>query len=96
MHIKDQWIYQKRNVAKPWSIYFVYEYDRHKPTENILDWTLYHEDIPNRTQSKTFAGLHHSSIDGYANAIITELLEYCEVEASDYSQIEHALQRLMF
>lgn len=94
MAIKQTWLYQKRNVQKPWAIFFVKEYSR-RTHETTIDWTLYHDDIPSSAHSKTFVGLHFDTVGGYVNAIITEMLDYVEIEASDITQIRREIERIL-
>lgn len=96
MAIKDYWLYQKRNVSTPWAIYFVKEYDKRYNMPVTLDWTFYHENIPNQMHSKSFIGLHYSTAKGYADAITAEMAEYVEIEASDYDQVLQEVERICF
>ena len=95
MAVKDYWIYQKRNVPMPWALYIVKEYDKRKPALTTIDWTLYHEDIPTQTHSKTFSGLHYDTIPGYADSITAEMVDYVSVTAQDREQIENALYDIL-
>ena len=95
MAVKDYWVYQKRNVPVPWALYIVKEYDRRKPVETIIDWTLYHEDIPTQTHSKTFSGLHFDTVSGYADAITAEMVDYVSITSQDHAQIENALYDIL-
>lgn len=96
MAIRDYWLYQRRNVPVPWAIYFVKEYDRRHPSATTIDWTLYHEDIPNQTHCVSFVGLHYDSIRGYADAILAEMTDYVSIEAQDREQIECEIERILF
>lgn len=95
MAIRDYWVYQKRDTPIPWALYIVKIYDRRKPAETMIDWTLYHEDIPTQTHSKTFSGLHYDTISGYADAITAEMVEYVSVTSQDHAQIENALYDIL-
>lgn len=95
MAIKDYWVYQKRDVATPWALYIVKEYDRRYPEVTTIDYTFYHEDIPTATHSKSFVGLHHANAKGYADAITAEMEEYVAVEESDYAQVERAIDDIL-
>ena len=95
MAIRDYWVYQKRNVPVPWAIYFVKEYDRRKPEATMLDWTLYHEDIPTQTHSKTFSGLRFNTVSAYVDAITTEMVEFVEVTEQDYTQLLRDVERIL-
>ena len=95
MAVKDYWVYQKRDIPVPWALYIVKEYDKRKPAETTIDWTLYHEDIPTPTHSKTFIGLHCDALLGYTNSIIAEMSDYVSIETQDYAQIEQAMERIL-
>lgn len=95
MAIKDYWLYQKRDVPCPWAIYFVKEYDKRKPAVTTIDWTLYHEDIPTPTHSKSFIGLHYDNVRGYVDAITAEMAEYASITSQDDAQIERELERIL-
>lgn len=95
MAVKDYWLYQKRDVPVPWALYIVKEYDRRYSDATLIDWTLYHEDIPTATHSKTFAGLHCDTVKGYADAITSEMCDYVSVHAADYEQIRRELERIL-
>ena len=95
MAIRDYWIYQKRDTPTPWVIYIVHEYDRQNPKATQLDWTLYHEDIPTPTHSKSFVGLHHSTITGYVSEIAEEMAFYVAVTEQDIKQIEQELSYIL-
>ena len=95
MAIRDYWVYQKRDTPVPWALYIVKEYDKRKPALTTIDWTLYHEDIPTQTHSKSFVGLHYDTIPGYADAITAEMVEYVSVTSQDRAQIENALYDIL-
>ena len=95
MAVKDYWVYQKRDTLRPWALYVVKEYDRRKPESTMIDWTLYHEDIPTQTHSKTFSGLRYPTVRAYVDAIAAEMAEYVPVEAQDYKQLEQALSDIL-
>lgn len=96
MAIRDYWLYQKRDVATPWAIYFIKEYDKKYSNKVTIDWTMYHEDIPTKTHSKSFIGLHYPNVRGYVDAITAEMVEFVEVTSSDYQQIEREIERILF
>ena len=96
MAIRDYWLYQERaDVITPWAIYFVKEYDRRNPEKTFIDWTFYHESIPTQTHSKSFVGLHFDTVQGYVDAITTEMVEYVSIAAQDYAQITRELERIL-
>lgn len=95
MATREFWIYQRRFVPVPWAIHVVKEYDRRKPEATMIDWTLYHEDIPTQTHSKTFIGWHFNSIRAYVDAIAAELVEYVEVTDQDYKQLERDVEQVL-
>ena len=96
MAIREYWIYQKRDVATPWAIYFIKEYDKKYGGKVTIDWTLYHEDIPTKTHSKSFIGLHYNTVKGYADAITAEMVAFVEITSEDYQQIEQEIERILF
>ena len=95
MAIKDFWIYQKRDVPTPWALYVVKEYDKRYRTATTLDWTLYHEDIPNQLHQKSFVGLHAETVKGYVDAIAADMADYVSVETSDYAQLQREVERIL-
>ena len=95
MTVKDYWLYQKRDVPVPWALYIVKEYDRRKPEKTMIDWTLYHEDIPTQTHSKTFSGLRFGTIQGYVDAIAAEMADYVSVTPQDVDQIAREMERIL-
>ena len=95
MAIKDYWIYQKRNVPTPWALYVVKEYDKRKPGMTTLDFTLYHEDVPNQLHAKSFIGLHYDSTGGYVNAVLAEIAEYTTINAQDKDQLYKSIEDIL-
>ena len=87
MTVREYWVYQRRGVATPWALHIVKEFDRRYSEATIIDFTIFHEDIPLQTHSKSFAGLHCDDAEGYADAICKELSEFVEVNEQDYMQI---------
>ena len=94
MYQREYWLYQKRNVPVPWALYIVKSYDK-RYRKTTVDWTVYHEDLPTKTHSKSFFGLHYATPKGYADAIVSELVNFFEIEASDYQQIEREMERVL-
>ena len=95
MAIRDYWVYQKRDTPCPWALYIVKEYDRRHPEYTMIDWTMYHEDIPTPTHSKSFVCLHYDTIPGYVDAIAAEMVEFVSFTAPDREQIEQALSDIL-
>lgn len=94
--IRDYWVYQKRDVPTPWAIYFVKEYDKRRYNETVcIDYTFYHENVPNPTHSVSFVGLHYDTIKGYADEIAITILEYAGIDNQDYEQIERAIEDII-
>ena len=94
MAIRDYWVYQKRNVQIPWAIYFVKEFEKYSKLVTI-DYTFYHESVPNSNNSVSFIGLHADNAKGYADAIIAEIAEFVEVTNEDYEQLIHAIEDIL-
>lgn len=92
--IRDYWIYQERPCTRPWAIYIVREFERGE-TNATLDYTLYSEDIANSTHSKSKVNVRYETLNGYVNDIVTELLEFSEVDSSDIKQLEKELFYIM-
>lgn len=95
MAIRDYWIYQKRDVPCPWAIYIVKEYDRRKLENTMIDFTFYHENVPNSLHAKSFVGLRHETIAGYVNDIECEILEFVSVHAQDHDQLMTEMARIL-
>ena len=97
MAIKDYWIYQKRDVSEPWALYVVKEYDKRGDYKAsiAIDYTFYHENVSKPTRSFSVVGLHYDTIKGYADAIINEIIQYCEVDYADYKQIYDAIEEII-
>ena len=91
MAIRDYWVYQKRDTPSPWALYIVKEYDRRHPEATVLDYTLYSEEIENAAHSKSFVGLHHDTVSGYVDEIVTELVEVSTVTSQDREQLEKSI-----
>lgn len=93
--IRDYWLYQERQSDCQWALYIVKEYDRRKPDATTLDYTLYSENIANKTHSVSFVGLHYDSVAGYVDEIISQLVEVGEVVAQDRQQLERAISHIL-
>ena len=90
--IKDYWIYQKRNVQVPWSLYIVKEYDVNRPSEyDVLDYTLYSEFIDNKARSVSKVGLNYRTLDDYVEDIADTIKRFTEVTREDYEQLAREL-----
>lgn len=87
MTVREFWVYQRRNVATPWALHIVKEYDRRYSNTTLIHFTIFHEDIPLQTHSKSFAGLHFEDAAGYTDKICGELSEFVDVNEQDYQQI---------
>ena len=95
MAIRDYWVYQKRDTPCPWALYIVKEYDRRHPEDTMIDWTLYHEDVPTPTRSKSFVCLHYDTIPDYVDAIAAELARFVDVTEQDLAQLDRALSDIL-
>lgn len=96
MAIKDYWVYQKRDTPTPWALYIVKEYDkRYQPETVTLDFTLYHEDIPTQTHSKSFIGIHESTLSGYVERLVTEMTEYVSITNEDHEQLRKSIEDIL-
>lgn len=93
--IRDYWIYQNRQSDAQWAIYVVKEFQRGKPECTCLDLTIYSEDIDTPTHSKSYVGWHYTTVSGYVNSILIELLEFCEVTKEDREQLEKEILRIL-
>lgn len=94
MAISDYWVYQRRNVATPWALYIVKEYDKRSTKATCIDFTLYHEDLP-EPRSKSFVGLKHSDVAGYLDDMCAKMSEYVTVTDDDKTQIRHQLNMIL-
>lgn len=96
MAIKDFWLYQKRDVPSPWALYIVKEYDRKAGKRaTVLDYTFYHENIPNATHSVSQIGLHHDSVSDYVNDILATVSEYTTIDNQDYEQVTREIANIL-
>ena len=90
--IKDYWVYQKRNVAYPWCLYIVKEYDINQPTKyDVLDYTFYSELVNNKTKSVSKVGLNYQTLDDYVEDIADTIKRFTEVTREDYEQLAREL-----
>lgn len=89
--IRDYWVYQKRNVATPWAIYVVKEYDpRNKCDDQILDCTFYHEDIDNPIHAISCINWFYDCVGGYVAAARSVIEMFTEFTDEDNAQLEKA------
>lgn len=98
MAIKDYWIYQKREVQLPWALYIVKEFDRRYPQETTcLDFTLYHENIPNQAHSVSKIGLHYDTVSAYISDIALTITDESGMPftSADKDQLERELLRIL-
>lgn len=93
--IKDYWVYQKRNVSTPWALYIVKEYDRRKPDATTLDFTLYHEDIPNATHSHSVVGIQANTLGGFVEEFADVISQYVEFANADWEQLEQSIADIL-
>ena len=93
--IKDYWIYQEREVATPWAIYVVKEYDPRHPETASLDYVLYHEDIPNKTHSESYVDVWYERPEHYVNEIICAIAAYATVDFADKAQLIREIKKIL-
>lgn len=90
--IHSYWIYQKRQSdTAQWAMNILKEFTKYKPDTVLLDFTLYSEDIPTPTNTKSYIGLHYDTARGYTDMITAEMSEYTGITHEDYEQIEIAI-----
>lgn len=96
MAIRDYWIYQKRDVPYPWALYIVKEYDRMAGKRaTVLDFTFYHEAIPNATHSTSKIGLHHEMAIDYVNDILAVITDFTNVANEDVNQLTREISNIL-
>ena len=94
---KDFWIYQKRDVALPWSLYIVCRYDKRKPKDTMeMDVSCYHESILPPVYRKTWYGLHQDSLSGFAHDVSDRIAQVVEVTDADRAQLERSFDYLLY
>lgn len=96
MAIRDYWIYQKRNVQKPWAIYFCKVYTKGKREDTFFDWTIYHDDIRNQTNTKSGIDLHCDTISEFVDFIAGEIARYAQVTEADKTQLYDAFLDMLY
>lgn len=97
MAIRDYWIYQKRNVAIPWALYVVKEYDRRYPSATCLDYTLYHEDIDKPTHCVSRVCVHYDTVSGYVSDIAETIMDNTPLDFTheDSEQLERSILNIL-
>lgn len=90
--IRDYWVFQERQVATPWALYIVKEYETPQTFDNTcLDVTIYHEDIDNDEHALSFVCWRFDTISGYTDEIQWHLSKYTLFNADDYKQVDRAI-----
>lgn len=94
--IKDYWIFQESANEKQWSIYIVKEYDKRVGREaDVINYTLYHEDIPNAAHADSVIGLHFDDVIGYVKAICKHIKEYSVLTDADSKQLTREFSKIL-
>lgn len=94
--ISERWVYQKRNVSKPWALLLTLDLDKRHPERATLACRFYREDIRAKGQTFSVDLGHRNRPADYALRICEELEGFCDVEASDYSQVLSAVDDFAF
>ena len=96
MAIRDYWVYQNRNVEKPWVLYIVKEYDKRVGKQaTCLDYTLYHEDIPNSLHANSEVCVHYDTLTGYLNHLLCAIMEWSSVNHTDEKHLRAELSKIL-
>lgn len=96
MAIKDYWVFQKRDVEKPWTFYIVKEYDKRAGKKaTCIDYTFYHEDIPNTLHCDSEVCIHYDTVSGYVNHLICKILEYSTITSQDKKQLTDEIVKIL-
>lgn len=96
MAIKDYWVFQNRNVEKPWTFYIVKEYDKRAGKRaTCLDYTFYHEDIPNKLHCTSEVCVHYDTVSGYVNHLLCAILEVSNVTDQDKKQLTNEIVKIL-
>ena len=94
--IKDYWIFQESAKEKQWALYVVKEYDKRVgKSADVIDYTLYHEDIPNATHCDSVIGLHFDDVIGYVAEIAKHILEYSVFTSADQKQLTKEFSKIL-
>ena len=89
---RDYWIYQQRqSETAQWAIYVVKEFDRRNPENAVLNFTVYSEDIGNKTNSESYDGWHYDTVVGYVIELVFRMLVYTSVTWHDVEQLYKAI-----
>lgn len=94
--VKDYWVYQKRDIPTPWALYIVKEWDKRKPSETtVLDFTLYHEDIPSPTHSISIEGIHSETVSGFVDECADFIAQHVGVTKEDKEQLRYSIENIV-
>lgn len=94
--IKDYWIFQESATEKQWALYVVKEYDRRiGKSADVIDYTLYHEDIPNATHADSVIGIHFEDVADYVKAIAKHIQEYSIISDADQKQLTREFSKIL-
>ena len=93
MREEEAWIYQRRDVPKPWAIQFFLHI--RESGRSMVAW-VYQEDIASKGQRVRIDLGHERTPDAYARKLEHELEAVCPVSASDHAQIVRAIDDLAF
>lgn len=96
MAIRDYWVYQKRDTPKPWTFYIVKEFDKRAGKKaTCLDYTLYHEDIPNHDHCISEVCIHYDRLSGYVNHLLCAVLEFSNITSQDKEQLTEEIAYIL-
>lgn len=97
MAYRDYWVYQKRDVAVPWALYIVKEFDKRAGKDaTMLSFTVYHEDIATPTHSVTHDSIHCESVSAYVRTFIELMSESVYLDDADQIQVKNAIEDILF
>lgn len=85
------WVYQKRDVERPWALQVFHVYSKRKASNQSLDGILYSELIDNETNSVAVELDAGRDFEGMLQALCLDMGKYVEVTGEDYMQLEAAL-----
>ena len=93
---RDYWIYQERqSETAQWAIYVVKDFDRRHPENTVLEFTVYSEDIGNKTNSANYPACHYDKVSGYVNELVCKMIEYTSITSDDIKQLEKAITLIL-
>lgn len=96
MAIRDYWIFQERESVIPWAIYVVKEFDKRAgKIADVLDYTLFSENIGNATNTISKIGIHCDDVAGYVNEILGDLVNYASVNNEDLQQLNREIESIL-